>query len=207
MARPKIELENTTYSSKEFGEIMTKEAINGGVPAWAAEEIYPGFSDNQLKLIDQHMDRKKEMKFLTWVFPELKHKIKYRYEKYENKNSDRSLFKNRVRTLLRSNLENNGISARTLTESMMEFIFGYKIDELMDHIGKQFTADMTWENQGLVWHLDHIYPCSKLKYNSVHDNNFKKLWNLDNLRPLCKHENMRKFNKIIHGGENEEKRT
>jgi len=74
-------------------------------------------------------------------------------------------------------------------------------------IENQFTADMTWENQGSVWHLDHIYPCSKLKYSSVHDNNFKKLWSLDNLRPLCKHENMKKFNKIIHSGENEEKRT
>ena len=41
----------------------------------------------------------------------------------------------------------------------------------------------------------------------IHDNNFKKLWSLDNLRPLCKHENMKKFNKIIHSGENEEKRT
>jgi hypothetical protein len=34
-----------------------------------------------------------------------------------------------------------------------------------------------------TWHLDHIIPQSKLPYTSMEDDNFKKCWALENLRP------------------------
>lgn len=56
---------------------------------------------------------------------------------------------------------------------------------------------MSWENHGIYWHIDHIYPQSLLPYESMEDDNFKKCWTLDNLRPLEKVANMKKGNKII----------
>lgn len=175
-------------------------AIDKGVPWWAAEEIIPEFKKRHIERIESCADQQKEIRYLCKVFPELKHKIKYRYEKKFK--SDRSLFKNRLRTLLRTNLQNNGIQARTLTSSMIEFLLGYSIEDIMSHIENQFTAKMTWENHGKVWHLDHIYPCSRLRYKSATDNNFKRLWSLNNLRPLCAKENIAKSNNVTGCGEN-----
>lgn len=73
----------------------------------------------------------------------------------------------------------------------------YTIQELKEHLEKQFDENMSWENHGIYWHIDHIYPQSLLPYESMEDDNFKKCWALDNLRPLEKVANMKKGNKII----------
>ena len=73
----------------------------------------------------------------------------------------------------------------------------YSIQELKDHLEKQFEPWMTWEKWGAYksddypgdsstwkWQIDHIIPQSVLPYTSMNDNNFKKCWALENLRPL-----------------------
>jgi len=84
----------------------------------------------------------------------------------------------------------------------------YIMEELKNHLESLFshpanlTSDnevwMTWENWGSykrknwndndtttwVWQLDHIIPHSMLPYTSMEDDNFKKCWALENLRPL-----------------------
>jgi hypothetical protein len=37
---------------------------------------------------------------------------------------------------------------------------------------------------------DHIIPQSKLQYTSMKDENFKKCWSLENLRPLSAKQNV-----------------
>jgi hypothetical protein len=63
---------------------------------------------------------------------------------------------------------------------------------------------MTRENHGIydptkwddndpstwTWQLDHIIPRSDLPYTSMEDENFKKCWALDNLRPLSAKQNL-----------------
>lgn len=78
---------------------------------------------------------------------------------------------------------------------------GYEISELREHLEKQFNEDMTWENYGSYWHLDHIYPQSKLPYDTLDHPNFKKVWALSNLQPLEGIENIKKGNKVIEGME------
>lgn len=56
----------------------------------------------------------------------------------------------------------------------------------------------TWDDNDpstWTWQIDHIIPQSKLKYTSMDDENFKKCWALDNLRPLSSKENLEKGNK------------
>lgn len=72
----------------------------------------------------------------------------------------------------------------------------YTLEQLKEHIESQFEEWMTWDNYG-QWHIDHIYPQSKLPYDSLEHPNFQKCWALKNLRPLCAKENIRKSDKII----------
>jgi hypothetical protein len=41
-----------------------------------------------------------------------------------------------------------------------------------------------------TWQLDHIIPHSTFKYSSMEDEDFKKCWSLDNLRPLSSKQNL-----------------
>jgi hypothetical protein len=75
----------------------------------------------------------------------------------------------------------------------------YTPEQLCEHLEAQFDEHMTWDNYGSYWHIDHIYPQSKLPYDSYEHPNFLKCWALDNLRPLEATENMRKSNKILEG--------
>lgn len=80
----------------------------------------------------------------------------------------------------------------------------YSIIELIAHLEQQFESWMTWNNYGSynsktwddndsstwTWQLDHIIPQSDLPYTSMEDNNFKKCWELSNLRPLSAKQNL-----------------
>jgi ATP-dependent 26S proteasome regulatory subunit len=86
----------------------------------------------------------------------------------------------------------------------------YTITELKEHIESLFEPWMNWNNRGIYdpltwddnnsstwkWQLDHIIPQSKLPYASMEDENFKKCWALENLRPISAKENNIKGDKL-----------
>ena len=80
----------------------------------------------------------------------------------------------------------------------------YTAQELRQHIESQFEDWMCWDNWGHIsaekrtWNIDHIYPQSKLPYDSMEHPNFKKCWALQNLRPLCSIENVKKRDKTLN---------
>lgn len=71
----------------------------------------------------------------------------------------------------------------------------YTMAELKKHLENQFDDQMNWNNYGSYWHIDHIIPQSKLRYQSMTDDNFQKCWALSNLQPLEALKNIRKQNK------------
>lgn len=97
-------------------------------------------------------------------------------------------------------LKNNGGSKNG--KSVSEYL-PYTIQELRQHLQSQFESWMTWDNHGKydskmwddddpdtwMWQIDHIIPQSKLPYASMDDENFKKCWDLSNLRPLNAKQN------------------
>lgn len=103
--------------------------------------------------------------------------------------------------------ESNGIKHNV---SVMKYI-NYTIQELRQHLESKFEFWMTWDNHGIyrrdeynendsstwTWQIDHIIPQSKLSYSSMEDDNFKKCWALNNLRPLKSIDNIKKGNKIF----------
>lgn len=76
-----------------------------------------------------------------------------------------------------------------------EKILGYTRDDLKSHLESNFTSEMTWENYGSYWHIDHIIPKSWFEYSNFEDENFKKCWALNNLQPLKAQDNLSKCNR------------
>ena len=72
----------------------------------------------------------------------------------------------------------------------------FTVQELKAHLEKQFTGDMTWENQGSYWHVDHKIPIAVFNFETPEDIDFKRCWALKNLQPLEAIENIKKSAKI-----------
>lgn len=87
--------------------------------------------------------------------------------------------------------------------SVLQFL-PYSIQELKDHLERCFEPWMNWSNYGSykhdiwndddittwTWQLDHVVPQSDLPYTSMGDDNFKKCWALENLRPYSSKQNL-----------------
>lgn len=70
-----------------------------------------------------------------------------------------------------------------------EDIVGYTLDDLMDHLEKQFLPNMSWSNYG-DWHIDHIQPLCSFEFYDTKSSEFKDAWALENLRPLWAKDNL-----------------
>ena len=80
----------------------------------------------------------------------------------------------------------------------------YTVQELKEHLEKQFETWMTWDNWGLYsketwddaepatwkWQIDHIIPKSTFKYTSMDSQEFRGCEALSNLRPLSAKQNL-----------------
>jgi group I intron endonuclease len=78
-----------------------------------------------------------------------------------------------------------------------EKLFGYTLNDLKNYIEKQFLADMSWDNFGSVWWIDKIIPRSAFRYSNVYNDEFKKCWDLRNLRPSYRIDCIKKKNRVM----------
>ena len=79
-----------------------------------------------------------------------------------------------------------------------ECLVGYNLGDLRKHLESQFVDGMSWDNYGIVWHIDHIVPISAFSITSYECGDFKRCWSLENLQPLFAKDNLRKSNKMAH---------
>jgi hypothetical protein len=78
-----------------------------------------------------------------------------------------------------------------------ELLAGYSLDQLKKHLEKQFLPGMTWENYGKNgWEVDHHIPLSAHHFMTAGDIDFKRAWNIKNLRPMWAPDNRSKRDKI-----------
>lgn len=80
----------------------------------------------------------------------------------------------------------------------------YTIQKLKEHLEKQFKPWMNWNNWGSYnketwddidsstwkWNIDHVIPKSNFYYTSMSDEDFRKCWSLNNLRPYSAKQNV-----------------
>lgn len=78
-----------------------------------------------------------------------------------------------------------------------ESLVDYTLKDLMNHLEKNFTEKIDWDNYGSYWAIDHIKPKSLFTYSNPKDAEFKKCWGLENLQPLEKTINIKKGNRYV----------
>jgi len=85
-----------------------------------------------------------------------------------------------------------------------ESLVDYDLEILKNHLTKLMKKynklhpdekDMSWGNYG-EWQIDHKIPKSVFNYTKPEHEDFKRCWNLSNLQPLWKIDNIRKRAKI-----------
>jgi hypothetical protein len=94
-----------------------------------------------------------------------------------------------IRSRTRSAFKSKGFKKNTKTEKML----GCDWNTSKQHLERQFTKGMSWDNHG-EWHIDHIIPLSSAK--SVEE--LTKLAHYTNLQPLWAKDNLSKGSQIIY---------
>lgn len=100
----------------------------------------------------------------------------------ERKQSD-SLYKLtcNIRSLITGKIKQRGYNKNTKTQE----ILGCDWNILKEHFESQFDNDMSWDNQGTYWDIDHIIPVSSAKT----EEDIIRLNHYTNLRPLERNYN------------------
>jgi hypothetical protein len=89
-------------------------------------------------------------------------------------------------TRTRSAFKMSGWNKNGRTEKLL----GISYEKAKQHLERQFTKGMTWDNYG-EWQIDHIYPLAKATTEEelirlCHYTNLQPLWALDNLKKGAK---------------------
>lgn len=116
--------------------------------------------------------------------------------------SDKNLRQKMVATFIQGLKKNiAGKTGKKKKKSGVWAFLDYTPAQAIAFIEEQFTGSMSWNNHGVVWHIDHIVPQAALPYSDPYSDNFKKCWSLENLRPLMISENCSKssvYNNVMH---------
>lgn len=135
-------------------------------------------------------------------------KIRNQLDNYKLQNREYQR-KRKQDPIYRLNSNFSSLLARTLkkyTQSKVvkgfqhwEDLVGYTLNDLINHLESQFYKDynMSWDNYGTYWHVDHIIARSLFTVNELGDEEFKKCWDLTNLQPLYGPDNLKKSNKLL----------
>lgn len=209
----KIKKYQREYDAKYYEE--NKEEILAGKKEYYQENKDDILLDRQERY-QEHKEEKRE--YNKSYYRENKNDILKKDKQYRAKNINKirayhnTYSKNqrktnpnfRIRAAVSANinfyLKSNNSSKNG--ESCLDYL-PYTIQELRNHLEKQFEPWMTWDNYGRydattwndndqatwTWQIDHIIPQSTLSYENMNDDNFKRCWSLDNLRPLPSKQN------------------
>ena len=149
-------------------------------------------------------NKKKKAEYSKMYYVQNRDKfLEYRREYYRNrrKNNPSVRLRESISGMVYWSLKKNGSSKNKV--SCVKYL-SFSMTELKSHLEKQFEPWMTWSNWGKynkniwddndlttwTWQIDHVVPQSKLSYSSMEDDNFKKCWSLENLRPLSAKQNI-----------------
>ena len=119
--------------------------------------------------------------------PEKRSITKTRY-RANHKDEPNFRIKENLSVRLRGLIDKNGTS-------IIDFL-GCSIDELKSWLAFNFDENMTFDNYGEYWDIDHIQPCNS--FDLENDDELKICWHWSNLAPLESKANASKGNKILH---------
>lgn len=101
---------------------------------------------------------------------------KSNYQNKRRKEDPIFMLKHSISRTIRNSLKVKGFSK---SKKSIE-ILGCEIDFFKSYLEERFTEEMTWQNYGLVWDIDHIIPLS----TAITEEDVIKLNHYTNLQPL-----------------------
>jgi len=115
----------------------------------------------------------------------------YKNEYQDNRRKTDPLFKLacNLRKRIRAAIKQNNKTGSAVKD------LGCTIEFLKKYIESKFYGDMTWDNWGTVWELDHIVPL--FKFDLMDKKQFKRAVNYKNLQPLTKKDHRKKTNREV----------
>lgn len=152
---------------------LKKESINEYNKKWK-QESKEHISEYNLKYRIEHLSEIKEQRKQYRKIN--KNKIN-QYSKNKLKTDPLFKLSKRLRGRLRDFLQNNG---KKFGKRKIEKYLGCTLEELKNHLEKQFTETMSWDNYGPVWHIDHYIPLKSAKT----EDQMYQLCHWTNLKPL-----------------------
>jgi len=165
------------YNKKKDDPIFKEKRNEYSMYQYNKKKDNPIFKEKKNEYNKQYRKDKKEI--MNKIYKNQNKKIKETPFLRLSKNISRAI-RNSIRNKNRKHWEN---------------IVSYTLNELIEHLENtsEFTIQDYLEKD---LHLDHIIPISVYNFNSFEDEEFKKCWNLKNLRIILAKENLRKNNKL-----------
>lgn len=103
--------------------------------------------------------------------------------KYTSRYNEDKCF--RIRQLMKCHLQH-----RIRKISSTEDYTGTSFEQVAEWLGYNFTTEMTWENHGSMWHLDHVIPVARWDLTDLEQ--VDMCFNWKNISPLSGSENREK---------------
>lgn len=177
-ARPDVKIQRAQYM-KAYQE-KNKEKLT---------EYDKNYKQNNAEKIKEYYTKNRE-KCLQYS-KDYYTKNKEQKQKYQQENKDRRNTYNNTykqKNKLAFNFSNNMRFALKGTKSgcHWETLVPYSLQQLKEYLESQFTPEMSWNNYGSYWEVDHIIPQNLFNFTNPTDKEFQICWSLKNLRPLEK---------------------
>ena len=97
----------------------------------------------------------------------------------------------RMKAILRSRI-NQALKGNMKEESSLNLL-GCTIEEYKEYLSHQFDENMSWDNYGDYWEIDHIKPCDSFDLSNLEEQ--KKCFIFTNTQPMKVINNRIKSNK------------
>ena len=123
--------------------------------------------------------------------PRVKRTKEYMIE-YKRKQKEDPNYK--IKYALRTNLKSQLIKKNASKDNRTLQYVGCSLEFFRKWMEYNFDKNMSWDNRGKYWHIDHIMPCAS--YDLSKQEEIYKCYNWTNLRPLNGTENIEKSNKV-----------
>ncbi len=153
--------------------------------------FYENNRDSKLVYQKEYREKNKEVvdaykkEYNKTYLPEYhkKNKAKRLEYNYRYINERRKTDENfRLASLIRSRFHHalkNGFKMKSVIE-----LVGCTIDEFRMYLESLFYPEMTWQNHGEIWEIDHILPCASFDLTILEEQ--KKCFHYSNHQPLFK---------------------
>lgn len=148
-------------------------------------QINKEYIKNKAKIY-RDQNREKIKKFLKDYYKENKKELMVKAKVYVfNKRKQDPIYK--LKMILRHRLNESLKRKSWKKNNSLKNYIGCSLEELKNHLEKQFKKGMSWENHTSDgWHIDHVIPLSSAKteeelYKLCHYKNLQPLWAKENI--------------------------